>query len=215
MARMSAGVFGQGAPGRRIKGVRSDRAWAERVEDGHGLVLLVGQAPNSTTDPEWPVMYREIAELAGLSYPLGYLKFFDRVNVLREYPGRDGTGDAFPMGEARRAVEEEIMPELWCGRYVVLLGRQVARAFGVRDDLPWFKFEVGIPHPHSPMGVAYSGNIYGAVEGAPCFSVAVCPHPSGRSRWWKEEKNVEEARNFFSLLRMFLTHGVPEGFNDA
>jgi hypothetical protein len=58
-------------------------------------------------------------------------------------------------------------------RKVIILGRIVAQALGLpaRADLL-------IPY----------GNFY------------VCPHPSGRCRWWNSPRNVEDAKVFFRGL---------------
>jgi len=63
-----------------------------------------------------------------------------------------------------------MLPELR-GRWVLLIGQGVARAFGVQAGLlEWVER-----------------------EGA---WLAVVPHPSGVNRWWNELRNVERAAAF-------------------
>lgn len=63
------------------------------------------------------------------------------------------------------------------GRTVVLLGPAVARAFNLKlDPLDWsFPFGCGTV-------------------------VGMCPHPSGRNRFWNYVENVERARLFWTIL---------------
>lgn len=95
------------------------------------------------------------------------------LNVLRSYPGPEGDkGDAFPRQRAQRAARR-----LWGslrGRRVLLAGKRVGVAFGIREDyLVWTTHEAG-------------------------FDVAVIPHPSGVNRWWNEPAN---RRRFTKFVR--------------
>lgn len=124
-------------------------------------VLLIGQAPGRG-DPSRPctgAFMRRIVAAAGISRTR-YLRAFERVNLVAYWPGRSGSGDAFPAAEARvRTAEIDIR-----GRVVVLCGRRVAIAFGVRS--PFLE-------PERLRG----GLVY------------VLPHPSGRNRWWNRPEN--------------------------
>jgi hypothetical protein len=107
-----------------------------------------------------------------------------RANLLPEYSGEDGDGDAFPLIEARlNAIESA---ESLNGRLVVFVGRRVAEAFGVSNS-KWFAWDRAFVLSDGVM-----------VD----FRYAIIPHPSGRNRWWNDEGNVEEAGKFLkSVLR--------------
>lgn len=92
---------------------------------------------------------------------------FDVVNLLPSYPGRaSGKGDRFPLAEARAAAAklEEHAPH----DRVVLLGRAVCKAFGLRLAPLEDRVERGRRWLH-------------------------VPHPSGVNLWWNEEANAEAA----------------------
>lgn len=110
----------------------------------------------------------------------GYLQAFDRVNVLYDFPGKEGKEDRFPMGRAR-AVARSMTP-LFAGRVVVLIGRNVATAFGY-GDLPWFTWKTASLGPSQEP-----------------FELAVIPHPSGRCRVYNSPSSRDEARAFLQEL---------------
>lgn len=145
--------------------------------------LLIGQAPGPKTDPKWPLAPLprnsaggRLADLAGLS-PQRYLNAFDRTNLLHEFPGRwpGKNDDKWPKDLAKVAAQA-IMP-LLRGRTVVLVGRNVERAFGFD-----FKFHEW-----------YRCMSWG-------FDVAVVPHTSGRNTWYRKPGNEAEARAFWAEL---------------
>lgn len=93
------------------------------------------------------------------------------MNLLAEFPGKSGKGDAFPIALARaRAARMRL------GGEVVLLGRHVARAFGAQGApfLEWF-------------------DLRGAWA-------AVVPHPSGVNHWWNDPANTNRAAVFLAGL---------------
>ena len=135
--------------------------------------LLVGQAPSRTSDPRRPLEGKGApARLAGL---LGMRaedlnRSFRRMNVLDEWPGRCGKGDAFPAGLAREAAKKVRLR----GR-VVFLGKGAARAFGFRGEfLGWSDF---------------GGS-----------RAAIFPHPSGVNRWFNDAGNRRRAREFMEEI---------------
>ena len=98
---------------------------------------------------------------------------FDLVNLLDRWPGKKGKGDAFPLDEARASARRL---NLWGKPLVILVGRNVARAFGANS-------------------VAYlEGFLLGYVN------AVVIPHPSGLNRWWNDPANTERARRFMRSL---------------
>ena len=144
--------------------------------------LLVGQAPGPSSDPDHPLAPLprssaggRLAELTGLT-PAEYMRTFDRTNLLHTFPGRGSRqrGDKLPTRDARIAAAA--MKPLLGGRHVILVGRNVAEAFGYPAQLldfhQWFQ---------DPKG----------------FQVAVVPHTSGRNQWYKKEENLAAAREFW------------------
>lgn len=155
-------------------------------------VLLIGEAPGKSGRPGDPALEgragRRIARLCGIEYE-EYLRRFDRRNLLPEWPGKaPGNGSAWPREEARaiartnrfsRSLDADAEERVGFRHYrdVVLLGRRVADAFGLRSTYPWF-------HPTLVM--------------RPRFWVA--PHPSGASRWWNDPENVKRAEAFWKRI---------------
>ncbi len=140
--------------------------------------LLIGQAPSRTGDPSQPLRGycgMKLASLFGIS-TASYLKRFDRNNLINHYPGKNGKGDFFDLLEARdRAIDTTIMIAIIPRPYVLLIGRNVARAF--RKNQRYFeRFDL---------------------HGSPAY---VVPHPSGISRWWNEPGNRAKAQRFFKRL---------------
>jgi len=132
------------------------------------MATIVGQAPGRRGGPplRGPCGAR-LARLAGLSGVDELARRHELANLLPRFPGKRGKGDAFPPAEARRAAHG-VRPK---HRDVLLLGRHVARAFGV--DRPFFEWwDLGR------------------------WRVAVVPHPSGVSRWWNDSANRARAAAF-------------------
>lgn len=136
-------------------------------------LLLIGQAPNSKDDGCSPCLGRfmhTLCEAAGIERH-EYLERCERRNLLSHFPGKDGKGDAFPLGDARIAAESMNIR----GRTVVLFGRNVAKAFG--SALPFLGFA---EHREAAM--------------------YLFPHPSGLNRWWNDAGNVRAAGILFRRL---------------
>jgi hypothetical protein len=132
------------------------------------VVYLVGQAPSRTSDPSRPLAGRPCAflgSLVGLDAD-AFRRRFRCLNLLQAFPGKAGKGDAFPIAPARSAAAQVR------GRRLLLLGRNVARAFG-HADAPLLRWE------------RRGGRL-----------VAVLPHPSGINVWWNEPRNRRAARRF-------------------
>ena len=142
--------------------------------------LLIGQAPSRSRARLAPLSGqsgRRLARYCDVNLA-GFLHMFERRNLLTDWPGKaPGGGDLFPVLDGRRAADA--MREAVSERVVVLLGAGVARAFRLHHlpILTWSKF-----HKDS-LG-----------------AVAVCPHPSGRSRWWNDPANREAAIAFWREL---------------
>lgn len=140
-------------------------------------VIFVGESPSSRSGPPLGgAIGRRLAELAGVSEE-ELRRRCEMVNLLDECPplqpgGKGRTFDAEAAGDAALRLR------LWNpGAVLVLLGRRVARAFGLR--------------PPSPVWMAET--------------VLVVPHPSGIVRWWNRAENRRQAA--VALRRFLSDHG--------
>lgn len=104
-----------------------------------------------------------------------YLRCFQRMNLLYAFPGRWKRDDRWPRKKARVAAQA-VLPLLE-GRTVIFVGRNVARAFEVRDGVPWFTW------------------------GQRDYRYVVIPHPSGRNHWYGKEPNRLISQAFWETLR--------------
>lgn len=145
--------------------------------------VFVGQAPSRDSEPGQPFSGRSGEKLAGLLSvtKAEFLAKVRRINLIERYPGKNGKGDAFPVAEAR--MKALLLQERYMMRPVrfVLVGKNVARAFGIRR----------------PQYFVH-GWFYGPFQG---MSWTVVPHPSGVSRWWNDAGNRRKAKRFFTKLR--------------
>lgn len=98
------------------------------------------------------------------------------VNLLRDWPGYQAKGSAFPRVEAQAAAARLRRHEFLGRRIVVLGGRRVASAFGLAT-LDYFK-------PVRLFGVEF----------------ILAPHPSGVNRWWNNPGNRTRARAWIESL---------------
>lgn len=141
--------------------------------------LLIGEAPARTTPAGWPPFYG--AQRSGrILWELGFRVArapdrpgnVDAINLLDEWPGR-----RWPKEIARDAADRMMKTATLVEReHVVLVGRNVAEAFGV-TTLDWFEW----------------------IE-SESFRLTVMPHPSPLNRWWNDERNRIRARNWTTQL---------------
>jgi hypothetical protein len=119
-----------------------------------------------------------LAQLAGLS-PKEYLQAFDRTNLLHEFPGRypKKNDDKWPTRYA--GVAAAAMKPLLRDRTVVLVGRNVAEAFGYNRQCAFHMWFLDMRWD---------------------FRVAVVPHTSGRNCWYRKPGNEEVTREFWKEL---------------
>lgn len=145
--------------------------------------LIIGQAPGPNTDPAVPLGGRcgdRLADLCGLELKDFFL-LFERVNLIQKFPGKLTKGDAFPLDEARKGAIDVLIMSHVHERKIVLLGDNVAKAFGFNPStLPTLQM-------HRRPAFPFAG-------------VATCPHPSGVNRWWNEPDNVKRARRFWRRI---------------
>jgi len=147
--------------------------------------LIVGQAPARGRSLSTPFVGTRtgarLCELTGLSEEQLISKF-ELVNLVKRYPGKSGKGDAFPFKTANANVRR-LMPRM-ADRRVLLLGSNVAKAFGLRMlPLTWYPWTLSLRNG----------------ESNDCL-VALLPHPSGVNRWWNSHRNQLRAARFLRTL---------------
>lgn len=144
-------------------------------------IIILGQAPAATYGEEEPLAGAARDALLRYAGRVNrhdlWQQLVEPMNLLDYYPGKQGKGDRFPVAEAEAAAWNMI--EELHGRTVVMLGKNVMKAFGLKLD--WFQWKT--------------------VTSCGCtFEVAVCPHPSGVNRWWNSSTNKEKAKRFLDRL---------------
>lgn len=148
--------------------------------------LLIGQAPGPNTDAARPLWPQPLSSTGGrMALHMGltpeqFVSTFDRINLLNEFPGRWKRDDKFPQASAR--VAASAVRPLLARRKVILVGRNVAEAFGYcSNTLAFLQWERDMAHD---------------------FHFAIVPHASGRNRWYNDPENLEKTRAFW---KNFLT----------
>lgn len=131
-------------------------------------IVIVGQAPGprSGSAPFDGLSGDRLGRYMGFSGREELRATAECHNLLTRYPGPRGSkGDRFPRWKARTAARE--LSTSLRERRVLLAGRLVAEAFGVRAE--YFKW----------------------VRHAASFDAVVIPHPSGVNHWWNDPLNRE------------------------
>lgn len=133
--------------------------------------IIIGEAPSRLHCPRGPLSGKSGQRLAALC-ELDLGEFLALFERRNVLPAFPGpAGKGSAFPMAQARARAARMRLAFPARPAVLLGGRVARAFCL--DLP---------------PLSWSGN------------VAVCPHPSGVSRWWNDPANVEAARAFWQDL---------------
>ncbi len=135
--------------------------------------LLIGEAPSKNEDTPQPLEGRvgsRLANLAGLRLD-HYMELFERRNLLQVR--QDTAAKGFEFDEKAAAIEAVTMRNLYFkdGRVIVLLGKRVAKAFGVKE-------------------VYFIQQQYHGPD------IRVMPHPSSVNRFWNDLANVKQAEEF-------------------
>lgn len=146
----------------------------------------MGQAPSKETDglpPFTGKCGKFLAEMLGLTQE-EMLQRHDFINVLDAWPGKGVGGDKFPMAQAQTAAREKLNL-LRDKPVVILLGNNVARAFGAKSFTYLSWYEIRNPDKMSDVVVP---------------RMAVVPHPSGVNRYWNNPNNRATVRKFFDYL---------------
>ncbi len=108
----------------------------------------------------------------------------DFINVLDHFPGKSSVGDKFPIIEAQSAAKAKL-ESLRGKQVVILLGNNVARAFGAKSFSYFSWYEIRNPDKFTDIVVP---------------RMAVVPHPSGINRYWNHVQNRLNAEKFFRYL---------------
>jgi len=149
------------------------------------MILMIGQAPSRASRPGDRALFSAAKKLGALigSGEDGFWRAFETVNLLGEFPGKSGKGDAFDWRAAAEGAGR-IDP---AGREaVVACGRGVARALGVKAGfLEWTIW-----------------------RGAPLL---VLPHPSGVNHWWNDPENREAAAAALKKAAALIPAPPPPG----
>src|SRR3989442_346740 len=145
---------------------------------------MIGQAPSRRALPgDRPLsgaVGAKIARMAGLTLE----QFLERTwtaNLIDEWPGKRGKGDAFPKKDAALgALRVGVSKEFVCATVIVLLGRSVAAAFAeIYGAKSLLKADVCEPLPGG---------------------FAILPHPSGIDRWYNDAANRRRAASFLKRI---------------
>jgi uracil-DNA glycosylase len=148
-------------------------------------ITFMGQAPSRETDGKPPFTGKcgkFLAELMGTTQEQMLLDH-DFLNVLDRWPGASIKGDKFPIPEAKIAARKKL--EQLRGRVVVLLGHNVARAFGCEKFQYFQWYEIRNPENFEDVVVPL---------------LTVVPHPSQVNRWWNREESRMVAEKFLRTL---------------
>ena len=170
-------------------GIREDAHIPSRGALLKNRLMLIGQAPSENGDPSLPltgIAGKKLAELLGISW-FTYLRRTHRENIFRDFQGKEGKGDRFPIDDARRRARRIRIPDDVV--LVLLLGKSVAEAFGIKR-----------PTYFEPL---YAwGDPAGKIGGEPArmIEIRVIPHPSGISRWWNDPENQKRAKRELSKI---------------
>lgn len=150
-------------------------------------IQFVGQAPSQETDGQPPFTGKcgvFLANLLGLTQK-EMLEQHDFINVLDHWPGRGVGGDKFPLIQAKTAARDKL-EMLREKPVVILLGNNVARAFGATQFRYFTYYE--IRNPVNPSDIIVK-------------RMAVVPHPSGVNRLWNIPGNRETASKFLRYIQ--------------
>jgi uracil-DNA glycosylase len=142
---------------------------------------IIGQAFSSRADEHSKPLEGKVGEVLATHLRVSTERLRNKcvlINLLDAFPGKNGKGDAFPMAAARKSAAR-VMAKLERGDFALLLGWNVAQAFGLRrDGRKYFdRFAFG--------------------DGA---SAVVMPHPSGVNMWWNVEVNRKKAKRELGKL---------------
>lgn len=161
--------------------VRTEEAPKRRRRRALDRVVLVAFAPEREEDLRRPliddVSGALLRKLSGAATVEQYVSWFERLYLLRRAPSIPGfSGRRFAVLSAREAAFA-LLPELR-GRRVILLGRTVARAFGLRRE-------------------AFPPFAWVERHGA---EFALLPPPTPLHAFWRSYSNRASAARFFGSV---------------
>ncbi len=170
----------------RRMGVTEEQFWT--CAEAKPRAVLVGEAPGPSTWADCPLFPYPMASAGGRLMAMSdmdqvdYLRLFQRVNLLTAYPGASWSkGTKKTAREAANQIAHAARAKSWP---LVLLGANVARAFGAGDldSHTWYRLATV-----SPPGIPQASEVHvwrREVLGAQQSGVRAIrlPHPSGRNR---------------------------------
>jgi len=141
--------------------------------------LIIGQAPAQGNDGKLPFSGesgKRLALLACVGTTGDVLpRYFELRNLISKYPGKAGTGKGDHFDRVAAKIQAAQMYEEFDGmgpRWILLMGRSVSRAFGIRHR------EYLRPWPWNQ------------------HKMVIFPHPSGINRWYNDNHNWRAASEF-------------------
>lgn len=157
--------------------------------------MLIGEAPSKSGDkyhmfPLSGAVAETLCKLSGIAPLIGESRYgqwtwalyenFECENLIRRWPGRQGTGSAFPT-EIARSLAFVKAEKGMLDRVVVLLGARLRAVFGLTDFYAWqdhvsVTVDDGATFEFEGQTMPNLKNVY-----CPCQVVAI-PHPSGLNR---------------------------------
>lgn len=144
-------------------------------------IVLIGPNPTIGSNPKEPLYLggsnrgigKSLVRLSRLD-PDSYVIAFERHYLLPLHQGRHRGGDRLPVHLARQAAKGLV--QALRGRTVVLVGRKVAKAFGVDHIAPFVRVEMAEA------------------------TMTWIPNPCGANRWWNDPANRNAGEAFLSNL---------------
>lgn len=168
--------------------------------------LLVGEAPSRSGDRYWMIplsgaVAERLLEMAQISREretngkvvAAYwtlTEHFDTMNLIERYPGPQGKGAAFPMEQARAALDEQ-WGEIRTYPVVVLLGARLPMAFDIGAGYPFYEWCWYDRRDDGPSPTVASGDV--PVEAQVGIQVVSIPHPSKLNRMYEDPAELERA----------------------
>lgn len=152
--------------------------------------LIFGEAPSKSGDkyhmfPLSGAVAETLCKLAGIAPEIDGSRYgrwtwalydhFECENLIERWPGRQGTGSAFPMDVAKVHAETKLLEAR--GRVVVLLGARLPKAFGI--DMPFYSWRFVCPAEDFDVDVHVPDIVHRPTGWTKIVSI---PHPSGLNR---------------------------------
>lgn len=163
-----------------------------QIEGHPPVAILVGEAPGPNTRSDcalfpWPPRSAggRLMEISGMD-PTVYLRQFQRVNLLGEFPGT-----RWPREEAESAARAILAAAVLARWPIVMCGTRVAAAFGM-DVHPPYEWR-WVRRVHDDKRPEWGTEVLAHAYGSNVPAVRI-PHPSGRSLVFNDPEERAAAR---------------------